>query len=104
MERGDTDYGTEARKTYNELSSQISSKLEKIENLKQFSHNLEDQMCSRRELFQTLRDKVVDMVERRFAALAGQTMATMQLRLSIDHMKKRVGPEQQSSKVSLVSM
>ena len=47
--------------------------------------------------------KVVDMVERRFSALAGQTMATMQLRLNIDPMKKqlsfRFGPDQRSSKV-----
>ena len=43
------------------------------------------------------------MVERRFSALAGQTMATMQLRLNIDPMKKqlsfRFGPDQRSSKV-----
>ena len=47
------------------------------------------------------------MVERRFSALAGQTMATMQMRLNIDPMKKqlsfRFGPEQRSSKVSFHS-
>ena len=59
LERGETDYGTEALKTYTELSSRISLKIKRIDNLKQFSKNLEDQMGSRRELFQTLRDKVV---------------------------------------------
>ena len=51
--------------------------------------------------------KVVDMVERRFSALAGQTMATMQMRLNIDPIKKqlsfRFGPDQRSSKVSFHS-
>ena len=50
--------------------------------------------------------KVVDMVERRFSPLAGQTMATMQLRLSINPVKKqlsfRFGPDQRSSKVSFI--
>jgi len=107
LERGETDYGTEALKTHTEMASQINLKVKKIDHLKQFSKNLEDQMGSRRELFQTLRDKVVDMVERRFSALAGQTLATMQLRLSIDPMKKqlsfRFGPDQRSSKVGSLS-
>jgi len=107
LERGETDYGTEALKTYTEMSSQISLRIKRIDHLKQFSKNLENQMGSRRELFQTLRDKVVDMVERRFSALAGQTMASMQLRLSIDPMKKqlsfRFGPDQRSSKVGSLS-
>ena len=59
VERGETDYGTEALKTYTELSSRISLKIKRIDYLKLFSKNLEDQMGSRRELFQTLRDKVV---------------------------------------------
>lgn len=59
VERGQTDYGTEALKTYTELSSRISLKIKRIDYLKLFSKNLEDQMGSRRELFQTLRDKVV---------------------------------------------
>ena len=104
LERGETDYGAAARARYIELSSQVSLKVQKIDNLKQFSRSLEDQMGSRRVLFQTLRDKVVDMVERRFSILAGQTMATMQLRLNIDPSKKqlsfRFGPEQRSSKVN----
>ena len=104
LERGETDYGAAARARYIELSSQVSLKVQKIDNLKQFSRSLENQMGSRRVLFQTLRDKVVDMVERRFSILAGQTMATMQLRLNIDPSKKqlsfRFGPEQRSSKVN----
>jgi len=107
LERGETDYGAAARARYIELSSQVSLKVQKIDNLKQFSRSLEDQMGSRRVLFQTLRDKVVDMVERRFSILAGQTMATMQLRLNIDPSKKqlsfRFGPEQRSSKVGSLS-
>ena len=107
LERGETDYGAAARARYIELSSQVSLKVQKIDNLKQFSRSLEDQMGSRRVLFQTLRDKVVDMVERRFSILAGQTMATMQLRLNIDPSKKqlsfRFGPEQRSSKVKQFS-
>ena len=67
LERGETDYGAAARARYIELSSQVSLKVQKIDNLKQFSRSLEDQMGSRRVLFQTLRDKVVDMVERRFS-------------------------------------
>ena len=59
LERGETDYGTEALKTYTEMSSQISLRIKRIDHLKQFSKNLENQMGSRRELFQTLRDKVV---------------------------------------------
>ena len=59
LERGETDYGTEALKTHTEMATQISLKVKKIDHLKQFSKNLEDQMGSRRELFQTLRDKVL---------------------------------------------
>jgi len=107
LERGETDYGAAARARYIELSSQVSLKVQKIDHLKKFSRSLEDQMGSRRVLFQTLRDKVVDMVERRFSILAGQTMATMQLRLNINPSKKqlsfRFGPEQRSSKVGSLS-
>ena len=87
VERGQTDYGTEALKTYTELSSRISLKIKRIDYLKLFSKNLEDQMGSRRELFQTLRDKVVEIIVRPATGVLS----------NIDHQKKNPNIDQIST-------
>jgi hypothetical protein len=68
---------------YRELAGEIKLR-KKVADLKGLPGSLEEQMGICRELFQTLREKMVDMVERRFALLARQSRAGMQIQLKVD--------------------
>ena len=105
--RGETDYGSQALARYRQLAEEIKVKSKKVSDLQEIHRKLDSQMGSRRELFQSIREKVVNMVERRFALLAGQTLASMHLQLNVDVVKKQLsftfGPERRSSKVGSLS-
>jgi len=101
------DYGTAALERYKELAAEIQTKGRRVAELRVLHTELQEQMERRRELFKSLREKVVDMVERRFAVLAAGSLGAMHLRLRIDPVKKQLGftfgPEQRSSSVGSMS-
>ena len=105
--REETDYGSQALASYRRLSEEIQGRSRRVAELKVLYQQLEEQMGSRKDLFQAIRDKVITLVERRFSLLARQTLASMQIELSIDPSKKQLsftfGAERRSSKVASLS-